>query len=333
MPPVVSVVMPTYNRRDRLDRVLNALAVQTIPPDLFEVIVVSDGSTDGTDEYLHGGQSPLDIVAVSQSNGGPGAARNRGVQLARGEIILFVDDDVAASPELVEQHLLSHQEGGGDDRLIVVGPMLSPADFVLSAWINWEQDNLQKQYDAMQRGDWAPTFRQFYTGNVSLPREMILGAGGFDTRFRRAEDVELAYRLHEDGCRFEFNPRAIGWHYAERSFESWLGNARDYGVTDVIFARDHGWTCFLDFVHDEFPKRNRFIRWTVRASVTRPRLAPAVQAVLNAGARQSVRVGATGPARALLSATYNLAYYRGIADELGGPRSFEERILAADGSR
>jgi glycosyltransferase involved in cell wall biosynthesis len=331
MNPTISVVMPTFNRRERLERMLRALAAQTVPRGLFEVIVVSDGSTDGTDEYIHSGRTPLEIVPVCQANGGPAAARNRGVELARGELILFVDDDVAASQELVEQHLLSHRERGQDARLVVIGPMLTPTDFAPSAWVDWEQENLLQQYDAMQRGDWAPTYRQFYTGNASLSRAEFVRAGGFDTGFRRAEDVELAYRLHETGCRFEFNPLAIGWHYAERSFESWLANARDYGVNDVIFARDHGRSCYLDFVRDEFPQRNPLIRWTVRASIARPRITPAVQAVLNAGARGSARVGATGPARALLSATYNLAYYRGVADELGGSRSFEDLVLASNG--
>lgn len=323
--------MPTFNRRDRLERVLAALAGQTVPRDAFEVIVVSDGSRDGTDEYLHSGQAPLEIVPVSQPNGGPGAARNRGVELARGDLIVFVDDDVAAGPELVEQHLLSQRARGGDDRLVVIGPMLTPAGFAPSAWIDWEQENLLRQYDAMQRGDWAPTFRQFYTGNASLSRATFARAGGFDTRFRRAEDVELSYRLYEDGCRFEFNPLAIGWHYADRSFKSWLSNARHYGVNDVVFARDHGRSCFLDFVRDEFPERNRLIRWTVRASIARPRLTPAVQSALNAGAQGCARVRATGLARALLSATYNLAYYRGVADELGGARSFEALVDTPNG--
>ena len=98
----VSVVVPTYNRCDRLHRVLTALAAQTFPRTSFEVIVVSDGSTDGTDEYLRSDRPPLQLVAVMQPNRGPGPARNAGVERARGRLILFVDDDVVAAPDLVE---------------------------------------------------------------------------------------------------------------------------------------------------------------------------------------------------------------------------------------
>jgi GT2 family glycosyltransferase len=321
---VASVVVPTYNRCDRLRRVLGALADQTMPGPSYEVIVVSDGSTDGTDEYLRSGQTPLEVVAVSQPNSGPGPARNAGVERARGNIVVFVDDDVVAEPDLVEQHVRSHDQGDG--RLVVVGPMLTPADFRPSAWIQWEQDKLEQQYEAMERGDWGATFRQFYTGNASLPRALIHEVGGFDAKFRRAEDVEMSYRLHEAGCRFEFNPGAVGWHYAERSFESWLGNARAYGVNDVVFARDHGRPELLSIVRDEFPQRNGLIRGMVRLVAGR-RVSPAIQAVVNAQARLAARLGLTRSASALLSAAYNLAYYRGVADELGGSGAFRKAIL------
>lgn len=323
---IVSVVVPTYNRCDRLRRVLGALAVQTLPRHSFEVIVVSDGSTDGTDEYLCSGQTPLEVVSVTQPNSGPGPARNAGVERARGDLVVFVDDDVVAEPDLVEQHVRSHEQDGGP--LVVMGPMLTPADFTPTAWIRWEQDKLEQQYDAMKRGDWQATFRQFYTGNASLPRALVHEVGGFDGRFRRAEDVELSYRLHEAGCRFEFNPNAVGWHYAERSFESWLSNARAYGVNDVVFARDHGRPELLGFVRDEFPQRNALIRAMVRAAVGRRRVSSALQALLNIHARVAANLGLARPASGLLSASYNLAYYRGIADELGGAEPFRQAIVA-----
>lgn len=327
MAPTVSVVIPTFNRRARLGRVLAALASQTFPRDEFEVVLVSDGSTDGTDDYLESSNVPLPIVAVSQPNAGPAAARNRGVEIANGDLVLFVDDDVVAAPDLVEQHAKTHQRDGAG--LVVIGPMLTPPDFRMNAWVSWEQAMLYKQYAAMKRGDWTATFRQFYTGNASLARSTLLDAGGFDTRFRRAEDVELAYRLDEAGCRFDFNPDAVGWHYADRSFASWLANAHDYGVNEVIFARDHHRPELLDIVRNDFAGRHRLVRWASRVGVRHPRVAPPLQSVLSASARASARVHAGSMARLLFSGTYNLAYYRGVADELGGPEAFRKRILEA----
>ncbi len=80
--PALSVVVPTYNRLQRLKRVLAALDAQVFPRDEFEVIVVSDGSTDGTDEYLRSLER-TGLSFASQANAGPAAARNLGVELAR----------------------------------------------------------------------------------------------------------------------------------------------------------------------------------------------------------------------------------------------------------
>ena len=164
----------------------------------------SDGSTDGTDAFLDSLASPLAVTVEHQANAGPAAARNRGVDLATTPLVLFVDDDVIAQPELVAEHLASH---GRASDLVVIGPMITPPDFRLQPWVAWEQAMLYKQYDALAAGRYEATHRQFYTGNASAPRARIVEVGGFDHRFRRAEDVELAYRLHMTGLKFEFNAR------------------------------------------------------------------------------------------------------------------------------
>ena len=207
MEPTVSVVVPTYDRLPRLRRVLAGLAAQDLDRP-FEVVVVDDGSTDGTDAYLHSGAPPLPIVASTQENRGPGAARNRGVDLATGEIVVFLDDDVIPDPGLVRAHIRSHERHGG--KTVVIGPMRNPPDHRMSPWIRWEQAMLAKQYDAMEAGHYDATARQFFTGNASLRREHLLAAGGFDPTLRRAEDVELAYRLADAGLTFVHEPDAVG---------------------------------------------------------------------------------------------------------------------------
>ena len=211
--PVVSVVIPTYNRRERLGGTLAGLAAQRNADGMFEVIVVSDGSTDGTNEFLTSGALPLEVVALTQRNAGPAAARNRGVGAARGELVVFLDDDVVPNEDLVAAHL-RHHDGPSDDR-VVIGPMRTPSGFPLSAWVQWEQDMLYKQYDAMDRGEYEATARQFYTGNASVARRHLEAVGGFDVAFRRAEDVELAYRLAGRGLQFSYAPDAVVLHYAE----------------------------------------------------------------------------------------------------------------------
>lgn len=321
----VSVIVPTYNRLGRLKQVLAALERQTVPLDQFEVVVVCDGATDGTDAFLRELKTPLQLNAVIQPNGGPASARNNGVAHATGELVLFVDDDVVAAPELIEEHLRVHAESANDR--VVLGPMLTPRNFRMLPWVRWEQDRLYEQYDAMQRGDWAPTARQFYTGNSSVPRVHIVEAGGFDERFRRAEDVELAYRLADRGLEFVFNADAIGYHYAERSFRSWMATPYDYGRNDVVFAREKGQEWLADVAAHEFQGRHRLIRFLVRCCVGRALPTTLTLGALRLAAQASNALGLERLSQGAYSGLFNLRYYQGFADELGGREQFMTRFF------
>ncbi|MCZ7672777.1 MAG: glycosyltransferase family 2 protein [Chloroflexi bacterium] len=178
---VISVVMPTYNRLPRLQRVLKAFEKQTFSTANFEVIVVSDGSLDGTNDYLNSFRPSFPFVLIIQENQGPAAARNKGIDKASGDYILFVDDDVVPQPNLIYEHMRFHEM---HENSVVVGPMLTPADFDMQPWVSWEQAMLVKQYAAMAEGQWAPTARQFFTGNASLLRSTLIDAGGLILPFK-----------------------------------------------------------------------------------------------------------------------------------------------------
>ncbi len=324
----VSIVIPTYNRLPRLRQVLSAVERQQYPLDAVEVVVVSDGSTDGTHEYLASLQTPLKLRFVPQANAGPAAARNTGIRSARGEYILFIDDDVVPTPQMLAEHMKLHT---GQDNLVVLGPMLNPPDFKLSPWVSWEQAMLEKQYHAMHGGTWQATARQFYTGNTSLRRQVLLDTGGFDERFRRAEDIELAYRLEQHGVEFCFTMAAVGHHYAERSFQSWLQTPYTYGRYDIIFSRErHTW--ILEFVREEFGNRNKLTQLVVRAFLDRPRLSRGLIALAKGVSDLSYQRGVERVSRAGYSTIFNLRYYQGVADELGGRKHFFGDAGAAAGS-
>ncbi len=328
----VTVILPTYNRLARLKKVLAGLAAQTYPD--FDVIVVSDGSTDGTDEFLqkletgdwrlavNAHQSPIaNLQSLFQPNQGVAATRNHGLREATGELVLFIDDDVVPAPQLVAEHVAWHQAQGDD--VVVMGPMLSPPDFAMQPWVQWEQAMLLKQYDDMVNGRWQPTARQFYTGNTSLRRQHLLDAGGFDPNFRRAEDVELAYRLAQRGLRFLFNPQAIGYHYAERSFASWIAIPYAYGRNDVIFTRDKGQSWLLPTIAYEFRhSRHPLIQSLTRLCLDRPRLSQFVIVASKQIALLGHRLRLPQLPRLAYSAIFNLRHYQGISDELGGKAAF-----------
>lgn len=328
--PEVSVVIPTYNRSSRLQRVLKGLAAQSLDPSSFEVVVVSDGSTDDTDEVVAAIETPYALSYEAQANAGPAAARNRAVALASGQLVVFIDDDVLPAPTMVERHLRAHQDQPGG--LVVIGPMLNPSGYAASPYVRWEQAMLYKQYEAMRRGELTPTYRQFYTGNASLARQLLLDAGGFDENYRRAEDVELAYRLHQLGARFVFEDLARGFHYAERPFSSWIRNAWEYGRNEVIFSREHGTMCRLDAARWEFGCRNEVTRAFCWACVAKPSRISILGRAVRVTVELSERFGWERPSRLALSGLYNSVYYCAMAEELGGPELFRA-LMVGDGPR
>lgn len=316
----LSIVIPTYNRLNRLKMVLESLARQDYPMKDVEVVVVSDGSTDGTEAYLKSLRPPFRLETIFQQNQGVATARNQGYQCAQGEIILFIDDDVVPSPQLVREHLLVHANHG--DRVVVLGTMLTPEGYAMTPWVQWEQQMLEKQYRAMQENLYSPTCRQFFTGNTSLARKHLVRAGGFDPNFRRAEDVELAYRLNDMGLEFVFHPQAAGFHYAERSFASWSTIAYVYGKNDVIFSMDKGQNWLLPQIFSEYYSRHPFTRLVTRLCLDRPRLSQAMTASLKLLIEVFHRLKLRPLVSAACSAIFNLRYYQGLADQLGGGEAF-----------
>src|SRR5437879_5783599 len=102
----LSVVIPTLNRAAKLERTLRSLAAQTVPPDAYEVLVIDNGSSDGTAELLLCyGRNFTNWQGLREAQPGAAAARNRGVLASRGEVVLFLDDDVIAASDLLQEHL------------------------------------------------------------------------------------------------------------------------------------------------------------------------------------------------------------------------------------
>jgi GT2 family glycosyltransferase len=314
MTPSISVVTPTFDRRSSLERLLGSLGEQLYPMSEFEVVVVDDGSKDGTVDHLRRALHPFRLQVAQQPHRGPAAARNLGVTRATGDLILFLDDDVVAAPDLIARHVAAHAASADS---VVIGPMSPPVGWPRSVWVRWEEAKLQRQYEAMRNGDYACTPRQFFTANASLPRERFVLAGGFDPSYKRAEDVELGYRLRDLGMRFVFEADAEVFHYATRTFESWCRTPYQYGRGDVAMAGTKGHES-LSVARHEFSARHPLSRALTVACVGRPPLTAGANWILGGVARACGRAGLDAPAESALSAIFSLLYWQGVCDELGG---------------
>lgn len=326
--PFLSVVIPTYNRKDSLQVTLDGLARQTYPAACFEAVVVSDGSTDGTDTLLaeYAATAPFCLRPYTQTNAGPARARNRGIDEARGAVVVFLDDDIEPAPDFLTRHASHHN---GDGQTVVIAPMLPDPALCWRepVWIAWEHAMLEKQYTAWRTGEWAGCGpNHFYSGNASVLREHLRAVGGFDEQFPRQEDVELAVRLErERAVRFVYDPEARGIHRPLRRWQSWLAVPDSYGELDVVRARrgDTPW----ETVRHGYQDRNGLTRRLARLVLTAPALSAPVRGLLHFAAQAAYRLHRSGPAFAALSAVYNLRYLEAVRREIGSASEMRLRVL------
>jgi GT2 family glycosyltransferase len=239
--PSASVVIPTFNRRCQLESVLAAVDAQYRPWGIrCQVIVVDDGSSDGTAEWLRSEDSPEGLTVISQQNAGPARARNRGVEIADGDIVLFLGDDTVPQPGWLLEHLESQRISRDPTTVGTLGYTSFPAshDSPFLRWIN--EHGAQFGYALIDDPTDVP-FNFFYTSNISIPRRMHLELGGFREDFPAAawEDIEFAYRATQAGLRLKYLPRARTVHHHEMEAGSFCRRQKTSGLSGAIFAELH----------------------------------------------------------------------------------------------
>jgi glycosyltransferase involved in cell wall biosynthesis len=220
---VLSLIVPTFNKLPRLRLCLTSLEAQTLPHDAFEVIVVVDGSTDGTLEFLRSLRPTYELRVIAGPNGGRSVARNRGASAARSELLAFADDDVLLGPRFLEAHHARHASREGP--LVVHGEIFqmpwlrffadpTSGEFVaglhegsypgLQQQRLSESDLLQRFGDVVVRrarvdrfeqavrrmllsrgGDRVAPWLGFTGGNVSVSKAAFWAVGGFDEALGR----------------------------------------------------------------------------------------------------------------------------------------------------
>ncbi len=228
-----SVVIPVYNNADIVKKALDALAHQSIGVDLFEIIIVNDNSTDDLSNIL---LSPTSLnITVINNNERRGAAfsRNRGMDVARGELLVFCDGDTVPHTGFLEQHIKTHEQVGADN-IVVIGRVANPPEMIITPLM--ELGNVTKTWEYISTEQIDPDdWSLFRTTNASLKRAFA------DIRFNDSlfegsgmEDTEFAFRLHKKGMRIVYNPEALSFHYHFRTPKEYEEKVFGYGK---LFAR------------------------------------------------------------------------------------------------
>lgn len=237
--PAASVIIPTHQRREALRRALLALAEQSAAAS-YEVLVSIDGSSDGTREMVAElqGQVPYALRGVEGSGRGRAAARNLALAEARGGVAILIDDDMEPAPTFVERHLAGHPAGS---RACVLGPVpvvLRPDSPHAARYVRAKfAEHLEHLAQPGHR--FVP--RDFYSGNVSLPTELLREVGAFDEEFAPYgnEDVELSLRLAKAGVELRYDTGALAHQEYDKDFAGLAGDTHEKGRTTVLLARLH----------------------------------------------------------------------------------------------
>jgi glycosyltransferase involved in cell wall biosynthesis len=234
--PKVSVVIPTHNRAIQLENSLAALCQQTYARHDFEVLVVADGCTDRTPEIARSFESRLQVRLIQQDAQGPAASRNRGAAEARGELLVFMDDDIEARPTFLAAHHSAHRE---DPRKVVIGylpPLLKEQKGYLKAELRrwWETI-----FDQMSEPGHRFQYSDLVSGNFSLRKDFLQHAGGFDPAYRCHEDFELGIRLLRAGATFDFILQAAGYHHEGSDLQRVLKRKFEEGIADVNIGQGY----------------------------------------------------------------------------------------------
>jgi glycosyltransferase involved in cell wall biosynthesis len=250
--PTVSVIVPTYNRKGYLRETLSSLARQTYPSDRFEVIVVDDGSMDGTVAIAEEG-FPFILRYFWQSNQGDATARNVGARQSQADILVFIDDDILVEPgyltHLIRAHDMSHNK-------IVIGTW--------NLWLAETSPFSQSSYASPDLND-ADTltelpFRDVFSNNMSLRREAYFKIGmmqGLD--FPGSSmwcDLDFNYRAYRQGFEFRCSTKAICWHrdHTVRSLDAYKKRVRTAAYRAVVlFQRYPELLAHVPMFYDKIP--------------------------------------------------------------------------------
>lgn len=229
----VSIIIPTYNRKEILREALEFLFNQSYPKENYEIVIVDDGSTDGTEKMINSLSPPCRLVYLHQDRKGPAIARNLGIKNARGKIIVFIDSDIFSSPDFINEHVKFHRRFGD---VVVSGPTV-------------RTDKLKDVFSDIKRRKFRESLAwsgpSLITSNLSVKKEFLLKVGGFDGEFVGMgwHDWELGLRLKKLGLEVKRNVETIVYHYKRKRRLSDIPflceKRRGQGINAVLYYKKH----------------------------------------------------------------------------------------------
>ena len=237
--PSLTIIIPTYNREVVLAKALEGYQNQSAPQLIRELLVMDDGSTDGTEAMVQEftRRAAFPVRYFRQANKGPAAARNYGIREAQSSLLLFTDSDIIPARNLVEEHVLWHRRHP-DNRTAVLGYVTWSPEVKPTPFMRWYGEEKLFAFRTL-RNQKEASFRCFYTCNVSVKTAFLRTCGLFDEDFKTAafEDTELGFRLSQQGLLLLYNASAVAYHYQFFSFAEACRKTRNNAAAARLFGQ------------------------------------------------------------------------------------------------
>ena len=234
--PIISVVTPTFNRKEELVYLFNSMKKQTLDPKFFEMIISDDGSTDGTEEYVKNLENKFqfNLSYVSQKNLGPGSARNNGVKNSKGELIVFIDSDCEADSNWLEIIFSAYKKhefdafGGPDEARDNFLPIQVAINFSMTSFLT----------TGGIRGHNKNMISKFYprSHNMGVKKTLFEKIGGFGS-LRHGQDIELSNRIINEQAVVKLLDNAIVYHRRRTTLLKFFRQVFNWGVARVNLAK------------------------------------------------------------------------------------------------
>jgi GT2 family glycosyltransferase len=236
--PSASIIIPTHQRREALHRALLALGEQTAGAASYEVIVSVDGSSDGSEKMVASFDAPYELRVTAGPARGRGAACNSAIELARGEVLIILDDDMQPAPGFVERHLSHHPPAS---QLCVMGAVPIELDGSSPHAARYVRDKFNAHLAQLATPGHEFVPRDFYSGNASLRTETMRAINGFSESFTvyGNEDIDLSLRLQATGVQLAYDPDALARQEYDKDLAALIGDTTAKGRTTVQLARSH----------------------------------------------------------------------------------------------
>jgi glycosyltransferase involved in cell wall biosynthesis len=321
--PSVALVVATYNRARPMERLLECLERQTLARDRWQLVVAIDGSVDDTEAVLERAQKrgTLPLQFFKQANAGQSVARHNAILKATAEHVVVIDDDMEVCPAFLSEHLAASRKAPG--KAIVIGKVVPEERFMRKPLFTAVQEHyLWLLHKRLERGE-TPNASAFVTQNVSFPRALYLGIGGFDASLRLDEDRELGARMERAGGVFVFAQLAWAIHHSDvGSYEKWARRHYEYGKYAVQVWEKLGKSPHMHPLRN-FVDGSRINRALVKLVCPDPeRSVLAEKALRRAGnALQALRIAE--PAIYTHKGIQAVLYHRGVRDALGSWQAVE----------